>query len=95
MSQVTCHMSHVTCHVSHVTFHLSLTPTATDLPLLNPPLSTVDWFQRAESVKISLKKEKKNIVTNTPFIFKAIYCVAKCSQHDSLVSLLESPKQKL
>ena len=38
-------MSQVTCHMSHVTFHLSLTSTATDLPLLTPPLSTVDWFQ--------------------------------------------------
>ena len=34
----------IMCHMSHATFHLSLTPTATDLPLLTPPLSTVDWF---------------------------------------------------
>ena len=52
MIQVTCHMSHVkwymshnTCTMPHVTFHLSLMPTATDLPLLNTPLSTADWFQ--------------------------------------------------
>ena len=51
LSQVTCPMprvkldlSHVLCHMSIVTFHLSLTPTATDLPLLGPPLSTVHWF---------------------------------------------------
>ena len=49
-SHVTCHMavSHVTRHLPPVTnanSHLSLTPAATDLPLLTPPLSTVDWFQ--------------------------------------------------
>ena len=38
-------VSQVTCHMSYVTFHLSLMPTATDLPLLIPQSSTVDWFQ--------------------------------------------------
>ena len=45
ISHVTCDMSHVTFHLSHVTFHLSVMHTATDLPLLTPPLATVDWFQ--------------------------------------------------
>ena len=36
------HVSHVTCHMSHVTFRLALTPKATDLLLLTPPLFTVD-----------------------------------------------------
>ena len=35
----------IMCHMSHVTFNLSLTPTATDLTLLNPPLFIVNWFQ--------------------------------------------------
>ena len=50
---VTCHLSHVvyhllpvTCHLSPVTFHLSPTPTATDLPLLTPPLCTVGWYAK-------------------------------------------------
>ena len=42
MFKVTCHMSHFIGPMSHVTFHRSITPTATDLPLLTPPLSTVD-----------------------------------------------------
>ena len=48
-----CHMSRVTCnvmcHISHVTFRLSLTPTATDPPLLTPPSFTLDcfWIQKA------------------------------------------------
>ena len=63
MSQVTCHMVHVTCHMSpsnchmsHVTLQLSLTPTATDIPLLTPPLSTVDWFLIQKNL---LKKRNK------------------------------------
>ena len=45
MSRFMCRMWHVTFHLSHVNFHLSLMPAATDLPLLTPPLSKVDWFQ--------------------------------------------------
>ena len=37
--------SYVTCDMSHVTCHMALTPTAKDLPLLNPQQSTVDWFE--------------------------------------------------
>ena len=61
MSQVTCHMSHVICPMSHVTFHLSLTPTATatDLPLLTPPLSTVDWFHIEKSL---INHEQKTLL---------------------------------
>ena len=51
VSHVTSQMSHVSIHMSHVTFHLSLTPTATDHPLLTPskyrilwPLSTITTF---------------------------------------------------
>ena len=32
-------------HASCVAYHLSLTPTATNLPLLTPPLSTIGWFK--------------------------------------------------
>ena len=55
------HVSHVTCHKSHVTFHRSLTPKATDLPLLTPPLSTEDWVQ----LKM-LIQEEINQPTNQP-----------------------------
>ena len=49
--KIMCHVRQVTCHMSHVTFHLSLTPTAAHLPLLTPPLSTVDRFQIQKSPK--------------------------------------------
>ena len=45
----TNHVSHIISHMSHVTFNLSLTQTATDLPLLIPPLSTVGLFQVQKS----------------------------------------------
>ena len=45
LALVTCHNSQFTCDVSHFTFHLLLTPTATNLLLLSPPLSTVDSAQ--------------------------------------------------
>ena len=61
LSQVPWEISHITCHMSQVTFHLSIMPTATHLPLMTPPSSTVDSFQ------IYKKKKKlswtKNVVT--------------------------------
>ena len=45
------YVSHVISHMSHVTFHLSLTPTATDLPLLTPPLCKFDVLLDLESLE--------------------------------------------
>ena len=44
--------------MSHVTFHLSIAQTATDIPLLTPPLFRVDWF------KIKKKKKTKKKLIN-------------------------------
>ena len=68
-SLVTCHMSHVRCHMSHVTFNLSLTQTATDLPMLIPPLFTVGWFQIHKNPNYSWTKNIiKIVVTFEPIL---------------------------
>ena len=52
------HVSTVTCHLSPVTCHLSPTPTATasDTPLITPPIYTVDWLTKTENKKSKIKK---------------------------------------
>ena len=67
MSGVTCHMSGAWCQVSRpaccmppVTCHLSLIPTATatDHPVVTPPLWTVGWCATTKKKRKKIQKAK-------------------------------------
>ena len=75
-----CHLSWVTrnvscyiiyfscikCHVSPVTYHLSPIPiaTTTDLPLLTPPLCTLNWFAITQTPKTTKRIPDPNKQTD-------------------------------
>ena len=75
MSCVMCHMSSVTSQLSTVNCHQRQQPKPQTLPLLTPPLCTVDWLTKTEPKfflnKFKTKKSRRS-AKNAQFCFSLI-----------------------
>ena len=98
LSPVTCSMSHVTCHISPVTCQQWQQPEPHILPLLTPPLYTVDWFTKTDPKNPPKKcpnpKSGQNIKKKYSSLFKRVsYTPFDQKSPALLVSVDDSPQR--